>query len=412
MFKINYVSYSYVKGGAAIAAKKTKNLLMGNYFVTSLSQDDAGYSQLFKRIISFFLVKLQIYDNPIKHSLNFFSYVPVLKSFKENAESVHHLHWINNDTLSVFDLDKVPSGSICTLHDEWLYCGAEHYYKVGDESENFKYGYSFFKKGVYGVHWNYLIWRIKKNKLAHRKDLIFTVPSNWMLERASSSVILKNSDIRYLPNPIDTNIFKPSCIESVAELRKKYFFLNDDFIFCFGAIGGKKNTLKGANLLEDALKILSFSLSNRAIRKIKLIDFGGSEASSNFYGFSSISLGHIKDPNDLALLYSSVDCVVVPSMVESFGQVAAEASSCTTPVLCFDTSGLRDIVQHGKTGLVAEAFSAQSLADCMLTLIGMSPEKRKAMGQAGRNHVVSQFSYPVVSEQYFKIVQDAADLKK
>lgn len=412
MFKINYVSYSYVKGGAAIAAQKMKSLLIKDHFITSLSQDDASHSQLLKRMISFFFVKLQVYDNPIKHSLNFFSHAAVLKSFKENAESVHHLHWINNDTLSIFDLDKVPSGSIFTLHDEWLYCGAEHYYKVDDRSECFKYGYNISKKGVWGIHWNYIIWRIKKSKLLHRNDLIYTVPSTWIFERASSSAILKNSDIRYLPNPIDTNLFKPSCFESIANLKKNNLFLDDDFIFCFGAIGGKKNPLKGASLLEDALKILSKSLSNEAIKKIKLIDFGGFKARSVFWGFNSTSVGHIKDPNDLAILYSSVDCVVVPSMVESFGQIAAEALSCATPVLCFDTSGLRDIVEHEKTGLVAKAFSAQSLADCMLMLIGMSSDKRKAMGQAGRDHVVSHFSYPVVSEQYFKILQDAADLKK
>lgn len=412
MFKINYVAFSYVKGGAAIAAQKIKSLFIKNHFITSLSQDDAGYAQLLKRIISFFLVKLQIYDNPIKHSLNFFSYAPVLKSFKENVEFVHHIHWVNNDTLSVFDFDKVPSASIFTLHDEWLYCGAEHIYKINDKSEDFKNGYSFFKRGVYGIHWNYIIWRIKISKLSHRNDLIYTVPSTWMLERASSSIILKNSDIRYLPNPIDTNVFKPSCFESVANLRKNNLFLNDDFVFCFGAIGGKKNLLKGANLLEDALKILSKSLSNETIKKIKLIDFGGSKVRSVFFGFSSTSVGHIKDPKDLALLYSAVDCVVVPSMVESFGQVAAEALSCATPVLCFDTSGLRDIVEHEKTGLVAKAFSAQSLADCMSMLISMSSDKRKAMGQAGRDHVVNHFSYPVVSEQYFKILQDAEDLKK
>lgn len=412
MIKINYLAYSYLRGGAAIAASRFKDLASKKYIIISLSQDDADYNQFLKRVISFFFVKLQADGNSIKHSLNLFTYTPVLNFFKENSECIYHLHWINNDTLSIFDFNKIPSGSILTLHDEWLYCGSEHVYKVNDESEDFKSEYTPFKKSVYGIHWNYFIWRVKKSKLSGRKDLIYTVPSTWMLERARYSAILKESDIRYLPNPIDTDTFKPSSFESVANLRKKNLFFNDDFIFCFGAIGGKKNPLKGANLLEDALKILSQSLSNETIKKIKLIDFGGFNARSEFFGFSTTSVGHIKDPQDLALLYSAVDCVVVPSMVESFGQVAAEALSCATPVLCFDTSGLRDIVQHEKTGLVAKAFSAQSLADYMLTLVNMSPDKRKSMGQAGREHVVSHFSYSVVSKQYFKILQDAEELKK
>lgn len=412
MFKINYLAYSYVNGGAAIAAKKLKSLLDDKSLVVSLSQVDAGYSQLLKRIISFLLVKLQFDSNPIKHSLNIFSYAPVLELLRDNKNYICHLHWINNDTLSVFDLNKIPVGSILTLHDEWLYCGAEHCYKVTDGNLDFKEGYSFFKKGVYGVHWNYIIWRIKKNKLSNRKDLIYTVPSTWMLERAKSSVILKGADVRYLPNPIDTDTFRPSCINNSVKLRKKYSFLNDDFVFCFGAIGGKKNPLKGAKILEDALKILSEIATDSALKKIKLIDFGGTLSKKQLYCFDSVSVGHIKDPHELALLYSTVDCVVVPSMVESFGQVAAEALSCSTPVLCFDTSGLRDIVRHKKTGLTAVPFSAQSLADCMLALINLPLEKRNAMGQLGRNHIVNHFSYPVVSGQYFKILQDAEGLKK
>jgi glycosyltransferase involved in cell wall biosynthesis len=409
---INFVAYSLSKGGAAIAAKKFKSLASDSFVVISLSQDDAGYYQFIKRMISFFLVKLQLDDNPIKHSLNVFSYSPVLKEFDATSENIYHFHWINNDTLSVFDLDKIPKGSIFTLHDEWLYCGAEHYYNVSDTFEDFKEGYSFFKKGVYGIHWNYLIWRIKKSKLQHRKDLIYTVPSTWMLERAKSSVILKNSDIRYLPNPIDTDVFKPSCFDRIVNLRARFSFERDDFVFCFGAIGGKKNPLKGANLLKDALKILSESLSIMAIKKVKLIDFGGNETEDVVFGFSSVSVGHIKEPEELALLYSAVDCVVVPSMVESFGQVAAESLSCCTPVLCFDTSGLRDIVQHKKSGLVAEGFTAKSLADCMLMLICMTPDDRATMGKEGREHVVSMFSYSVVNRQYLKILQDAQSIKK
>ena len=38
--------------------------------------------------------------------------------------------------------------------------------------------------------------------------MIYTVPSSWMLERAKSSAILKKSDVRLLPNPIDTEVFK------------------------------------------------------------------------------------------------------------------------------------------------------------------------------------------------------------
>jgi glycosyltransferase involved in cell wall biosynthesis len=408
------ISFSFNKGGAAIAAQKFAGIAttFKDIKVEKLSQDQAGKFQFLKRLISFALVKLQFYGNPIKHSLNLFSYAPVVESFKIQTESIHHLHWINNDTLSVFDFDKIPSGSLVTLHDEWFYCGAEHCYKALDNTDDFISGYTFFKEGVYGLHWNFMIWRVKKNKLSYRNDLIYTVPSKWMLERAKSSLILKKADVRYLPNPIDTDTFKPMGQEAIEVFKERHSIGDMDITLCFSAIGGKKNYLKGAHLLDKALNMLKSRLSIDLAKKIKLIDFGGEIKEGRLQGFSSISVGYVRDPCQLALLYSAVDCVVVPSMVESFGQVAAESLACGTPVVCFDTSGLRDIVLHKKTGMVAKAFEVESLADQLLEVIEMSNQARQEMGIGGREHVSVHFSYPVVSEQYLKILRCATQIKK
>lgn len=415
MFKIITLSFSLKKGGASIAAAKFIKLLFDiatKFEVDSISQDSAGKSQFFKRLISYGLGKLQFTGNPVKHSLNLFSYAPVIESFKTKSQSIHHLHWINNDTLSVFDFDKIPAGSVITLHDEWLYCGAEHCYKVLDTSNDFEHGYRLFKKGVFGIHWNYLIWKVKYKKLANRNDLIYTVPSRWMLERAKSSAILGRSDIRLLPNPIDTEVFKPSDDKAVAQLRRELNVDDNCVVFVFGAIGGKKNKLKGSEYLGRALESLRHVVGDELISSIVLIDFGGSKSEGLLHGFRQISLGHIKDPEFLARLYSIADCVVVPSMVESFGQVAAEALACETPVVCFDTSGLRDIVLHGETGLVAQAFEVESLTEQLSTMVQMKKFERLKMGQAGRLYVLEKFSYPVVSKQFLKIFEDAVNLKK
>jgi len=409
------ISFSLCKGGAAIAAHKFFRLfsdINDEGSVKFINQDELFRAHLWKRFLSFFLSKTQCDHNFIKHSLNLFSYPPVLKSFENTSDSLHHLHWINNDTLSIFDFNKIPSGSILTLHDEWLYCGAEHYYKVSDKKYDFINGYSFFKKDVYGLHWNYIIWRIKKNKLSNRRDLIYTVPSKWMLERAKSSMVLRNSDVRLLPNPIDTDVFKSLSSKKIVDFKFTLSLDNEDFIFCFGAIGGKKNFLKGAHLLDEALKTLHKFLSKTTVKRVKLIDFGGVVGESNIHGFHNISVGHISDPKDLALLYSVADCVIVPSMVESFGQVAAESLACSTPVICFDTSGLKDIVYHKKSGLMAESFSPNSLSECMLTMIEMSLEERRVMGEFGRNHVVEMFSYPIITDQYIEIINDAKSVKE
>ena len=414
MYKLVQISFSFSRGGAAIASGKFVNLAVNfdGLKILKISQDHANKFQFIKRLMSFGLSKLQFDGNPVKHSLNLFSYPPAIEFFEKNNESLYHIHWINNDTISIFDFDKIPRGSIFTLHDEWLYCGSEHYYKVSDEKNHFKYGYPFFVKGNFGAPWNNIIWKIKFNKLSCRRDLIYTVPSIWMLDRAKSSLILRNSDIRLLPNPIDTEMFKPLSSNETHQFRVNVGFSDTDFIFCFGAVGGKSSYLKGAALLEEALKVLRRDLDGELRGRVKILIFGGNQCGvSTYAGFDTFYLGHIPDPRDLAKVYASSDCVVVPSLVESFGQVAAEALACEAPVISFACSGLQDIVINDVTGLCAEPFSVESLAEKFKEMLEKPVFDRKKIGENGRDHVIKNFSYPVVAEKYKSIIDDAISLK-
>ena len=142
-----------------------------------------------------------------------------------------------------------------------------------------------------------------------------------------------------------------------------------------------------------------------------MVNFGERKDEKMLCGFRNISIGYVKDPAYLAELYSLADCVVIPSMVESFGQVAAEALACCTPVVSFDTSGLRDIVHHGSNGLVAKAFSPISLCEQLLEMINISHNSRLIMGENGRKHILENFSCPILANQYFNILKDAAALQ-
>lgn len=409
-----FISYSLKQGGAAIAASRLQEVAtvagMTNEGINSLTQDNAGILQFAKRLISFSLNKLQFDGNPIKHSLNLFSYGPILNAFKNYKNNIYNIHWINNDTLSIFDIDKIPPGSIITLHDEWLYCGSEHCYKINESNLDFINGYTFFKKGVWGIHWNYIIWKIKYKKLYCRSDLIYTVPSKWMLSRATQSLILKNKDVRLLPNAIDVDKFFPYSQGDINAFRTSIGLSQDDIIFAYGATEGINSYLKGIYLLNEAVRILRVE-DEKLIRRVKFINFGGKfKGTVKIHGFINISVGSISDVSKLALLYSSVDCVVVASLVESFGQIAAEALSCGTPVISYSCTGLTDIVIDGKTGLTAKPYSAFDLSVKIKEMILMDKSRRKNLGINGREHIVKEFSYNKISVIYTKFISDAFEL--
>ncbi|MEV0278942.1 glycosyltransferase family 4 protein [Streptomyces sp. NPDC050610] len=70
-----------------------------------------------------------------------------------------------------------------------------------------------------------------------------------------------------------------------------------------------------------------------------------------------------------------------PSLVEGWGLVVTEAAVRGTPAIGFDVPGLRDSVDHGRTGLLAAGDSAFAEAWCALAL---SRERRAALGRAAR----------------------------
>ncbi len=407
--EIIVISYSFSRGGAAIAANKMANLLaiMG-LKVRYINAENEGILFFFKRLLSYFITKLQFDDNPTKHSLNLFSSSKLLTSLKNCKKTLFHFHWINNDTLSVFDFDLIHPGSIITLHDEWLYCGSEHYYKFNDPELDFIRGYRRFKSGHIGLNLNFYLWNIKLCKFKDRHDLIFTVPSRWMLERAKSSIVLNELDIRLLPNPIDTNNFSSSTPKIANDLRAELGFSKDDILICFGAINLPNNYLKGGDLLFAALEILHQSLPFEIAMKVRLIEFGGSGFVNT--KFTSLSVGYISDIDKLSLLYSAVDFVIVPSLVEAFGQIAAESLACETPVVCFRTSGLLDIVSDGFSGFISDELTPECLAKSIKRMILVGKEERRILGENGRKHIIENFSYEVIMKKYSTILIDASKI--
>jgi glycosyltransferase involved in cell wall biosynthesis len=101
---------------------------------------------------------------------------------------------------------------------------------------------------------------------------------------------------------------------------------------------------------------------------------------------------------DLPAYYRRADIFVYPSVwYEAFGIPLAEAMAAKTPPISSTIGGIPEVVEHGKTGLCVSPGDADELADALLTLL-QDDDRRRAMGEAGRQRAIEHFSWDVIAD--------------
>lgn len=91
---------------------------------------------------------------------------------------------------------------------------------------------------------------------------------------------------------------------------------------------------------------------------------------------------------------AGMDIVCVPSVLdsESFGVSAVEAMSCAVPVVVSDADGLKEVVRDGVTGFIVPRRDAAAMCEKLALLAGDAALRRR-MGEAGRMHVLQNYSW-------------------
>jgi len=82
--------------------------------------------------------------------------------------------------------------------------------------------------------------------------------------------------------------------------------------------------------------------------------------------------------------------IVAASQKEGLPLSLVEAMCAGLAVILTDVSGHRDVVIHGETGLLVPPNDSAAPPDAIAELI-TDPDRRKAMGEAGRRHAPGEF---------------------
>ncbi len=86
---------------------------------------------------------------------------------------------------------------------------------------------------------------------------------------------------------------------------------------------------------------------------------------------------------DMDEVYRQAHIVCLPSLREGLPTVLIEAAAAGRPIVASDVPGCREVVEHGKNGLLVPPDDPAALADA-LALLAADPALRHNMGAAGR----------------------------
>lgn len=113
--------------------------------------------------------------------------------------------------------------------------------------------------------------------------------------------------------------------------------------------------------------------------------------------------GYVPDP---ARIMGEIDLLVHPADHESFGRVIVEAMAAGLPVVGVDGGGVQEIVQHDRTGILVPPDDAAAMARAVEALL-RDPERRRALGAAGRERAVGTYSLEACAEGILRVYEAA-----
>ena len=396
--KILHVSYSDLKGGAAIACNRIHNgflkkklnswLLVNekiskNSRIIGLNSVYDNFFNLIKKIFTKIINKILKHRIGEFYSLNYFK-SNTLKRIDILNPDIVNLHWINNEMISIEEICRISKPLVWTIVDMWPFSGSEHY------NQNKVY----LKKNNLSISSIVNRYILKRKKKLSRCNFEVVAVSNWLSNEAKKSSIFKNKKIHTIPLGIDFDIWKPT---KKIKARRDLNFDNKKKYILFSSTNGTKDYRKGFEIFLQAINLLKIDKNLLHLVVIGKLDHKNLLKNIEY---TEIKENFFSKPKNLIKFYSACDLLIAPSLLETFGLVALEAASCNLPTVAFENTGIADIISHKKTGYLAKFLDIKDFARGVDWFL---QGNNKNIGNSIRNYVKNRFSIEIIINKYKKI---------
>jgi glycosyltransferase involved in cell wall biosynthesis len=414
--KVVLINSSDKSGGAAVACTRLLHALHANGVqVSMLVKDKATNNELiesttttkFKKIINFYrfaFERLIFFFYERSKEVRFaFSIAntgeDISKHHLVKEADIIHLHWFNQGYLSIKDIHKLLALNkpmVWTLHDMWPFTGGCHYAGDCNAYQRTCNHCPYLKKP--GIHDLSAKIFFLKQTLYQKQNITFVGCSEWMAETARKSELIQKFEIKSIPNPIDTKIYKS--INQI-EVRNRLHLPENKLLILFGAanIFDKR---KGFDYLIKALRIL-IEEQPETKNSIELILFGKAQQNIDL-AYKIHQMPYINAEEEIVLLYNAADLFVLPSLEDNLPNTVMESLACGTPVVAFSIGGLPEMIEHGKNGYLAQYRSSRDLANGIKWVI--NHKDRKSIKDYSVLKVLNNYSFNRISSCYTQLYNE------
>lgn len=267
------------------------------------------------------------------------------------------LNWVNQGTMSLKGIKQLhDSGKpiVWTMHDMWNCTGVCHY---SFECERYKE--RCHSCPLLETKGNDLSTTIqeKKRKLYEQTPIHFVAVSHWLAECCKQSTSMADCDLSVIYNAFPINDFDYTRLENGIE----------------GIPADKKIIVMGARRLDvevkgfkELIETTQYIAQNKPelAEKIHLVLYGDLHDKSllNKIEVPCTYLGTISSTEQLSHLYRHSDIVLSTALYENLPGTLIEGQASGCLPVTFGMGGQADIVDHMKTGYIAEYKDPASVA--------------------------------------------------
>ena len=268
--------------------------------------------------------------------------------------------------------------------------------------------YLFQRVGLSDAPVNRKLDRLDRNAVG-RADVYYT-PSEKMRALAADYYGIPASGIRVVPNPVDTETFKPAEEEGDVPRVFRPVFRNNIKVHCSKEqwhiekpvilFVGRFSREKGAGLLMEIIPGLleefpglEFTIAGSSDvdeNNVPLARLLAEKSKGRVTWLGSIPYGELPD------LYRRSSVLVLPTLFDNFPLTVVEAMSSGLPVVVSDAAGIAETVRKSGGGVVVPASDCGGTREALVRLLSKKDE-RVSLGRDARKYAEEHFSFSAVT---------------